>query len=76
VGFRYTAKTLATGFEITGIIRNLRDGRVELAAEGTKEELVAFQEAIRDSGSGHFIAHEQVTWDEATGEFRGFVIDT
>ena len=34
VGFRYTAKTVATGFEITGTIRNLPDGRVELVAEG------------------------------------------
>jgi hypothetical protein len=34
VGFRYTAKSVATGFDITGIIRNLSDGRVELVAEG------------------------------------------
>jgi acylphosphatase len=42
VGFRYTAKTVAAGFEITGTIRNLPDGRVELVAEGTREELDAF----------------------------------
>ena len=34
VGFRYTAKTVAAGFEISGIVRNLSDGRVELIAEG------------------------------------------
>ena len=74
VGFRYTAKAIATGFEITGIIRNLNDGRVELVAEGSKDELESFQTAIRDSELGHFIAHEQVTWGEAAGELRGFVI--
>jgi len=74
VGFRYSARTIATGFEITGIVRNLHDGRVELVAEGSKDELEAFQAAIRDSELGHFIAHEQVAWSEATGEFRGFVI--
>ncbi|MBI4661019.1 MAG: acylphosphatase [Verrucomicrobia bacterium] len=76
VGFRYTAKSLAAGFEITGKVRNLRDGRVEMLGEGSREELEAFQEAIRDSGLGHFITHEQVTWGEATGEFRGFGIES
>ncbi|MGD0088020.1 MAG: acylphosphatase, partial [Verrucomicrobiota bacterium] len=28
VGFRYTTKTVATGFEVTGTVRNLPDGRV------------------------------------------------
>lgn len=74
VGFRYTARTLAAGFEITGMIRNLPDGRVELVAEGSREELTAFQQAVRDSGLGHFVTQEQVTWAEALGEFRGFVI--
>ena len=50
VGFRYTAKTVAAGFEISGIVRNLPDGRVELAAEGAREELEAFRAAIRDAG--------------------------
>ena len=37
VGFRYTAKTVSTGFEVTGSVRNLADGQVELIAEGSKE---------------------------------------
>src|SRR5258708_4116707 len=34
VGFLYTVKTIAAGFEIAGISRNLADGRVDLVAEG------------------------------------------
>ena len=49
VGFRYTAKTVATGFEISGVVRNLSDGRVELFAEGSREDLEAFRAAIRDA---------------------------
>ena len=74
VGFRYTVKTLATGFEVTGVVRNLADGRVELMAEGTKAELEAFRRAIQDSEVGRFIRNEQCAWSEATGEFRGFEI--
>jgi acylphosphatase len=74
VGFRYTAKTVATGFEITGTIRNLPDGRVELVAEGRREELDAFRAALHDAGLAGFIRDEQVDWAAAKNEFRGFEI--
>lgn len=74
VGFRYTAKQVAMGYEVSGIVRNLPDGRVELIADGAREELEAFREGIRDSGLGHFITQEDVSWEEAGNEFRGFEI--
>jgi len=74
VGFRYTAKSVATGFEVTGTVRNLADGRVELIAEGDKTELEAFRQAIRDAGLEHFIRDEAVQWFDASNEFRGFEI--
>ena len=74
VGFRYTAKAVAAGFEITGTIRNLPDGRVELVAEGTRAELEAFRAAIRGAGLAGFIRDESVTWADAQNEFRGFEI--
>ena len=74
VGFRYTVKSLVMGFEVTGTIRNLPDGRVELNAEGDRPELEAFEVAIRQSGLGSLIRQTQVTWGEARGEFRGFAI--
>jgi len=74
VGFRYTAKTVATGFELTGTIRNLADGRVELVAEGRRDELEAFHAALRDAGLAGFIRGEKVDWSDATNEFRGFEI--
>lgn len=74
VGFRYSVKTLVAGFEVTGTVRNLPDGRVELVAEGAKDELTAFQQAIRESHLGHFIRKEEVTWHAPTNEFRGFEI--
>jgi acylphosphatase len=74
VGFRYTAKSVAAGFEVTGIVRNLPDGRVELIAEGSRAELDAFRAAIQDAGLAGFIRDEQVTWADAKNEFRGFEI--
>jgi acylphosphatase len=74
VGFRYTVKTLTHGFEVTGTVRKLEDGRVELSVEGAKEELEAFLEAIRQSEVGSFIRQEQACWSEANNEFHGFEI--
>jgi acylphosphatase len=74
VGFRYAVKTMVTGFEVAGIIRNLPDGRVELIAEGERKELEEFRIAIRDSGLEHFIRNEDVAWSEAVGDVRGFEI--
>lgn len=74
VGFRYTVKSVATGFEVSGTVRNVPDGRVELAAEGAREELEAFRKAIQDSEVGGFVRQEAVAWGEAKNEFRGFEI--
>ena len=74
VGFRYTVKSVATGFEVTGMVRNLADGQVELVAEGARSELEAFSQAIRESGLEHFVRKEEVRWADATHEFCGFEI--
>jgi len=74
VGFRYTVRSVAAGFEVTGTVRNLPDGRVELVAEGSTAELNAFRQAIRDAGLDHFVRDEQVDWSEAQGGLRGFEI--
>ena len=74
VGFRYTVRSVAAGFEVTGTVRNLPDGRVELVAEGSAEELKAFRQGIRNEGLDHFIRDERVEWSEAQGQLRGFEI--
>jgi len=74
IGFRYAAKSVATGFEVTGTVKNLDDGRVELIAEGTKAELEDFHHAVQDSAIGRFIRNESISWSDAKNEFRGFEI--
>jgi acylphosphatase len=49
VGFRYTVKQIAKGFEVIGWVRNLPDGRVELQASGAADELDAFLKAVGES---------------------------
>jgi acylphosphatase len=49
VGFRWSVKHIAKGFDVTGSVRNLRDGRVEMQVSGAEAEVRAFLEAIAQS---------------------------
>ncbi len=74
VGFRYTVKQIARGFTITGWVRNLADGRVELQASGEPEELSAFLEAIAQSELRSHIKETTAHPLPAPPDFRGFEI--
>lgn len=49
VGFRFSCKQIATGYEVVGWVRNLPDGRVELQCSGDVNEVEAFLEGIAES---------------------------
>ena len=73
VGFRYTTRSIAGGFNVTGYVRNLRNGSVELVAEGEAEEIERFLEALRYRMSG-YIHREEMTESPATGTCAEFEI--
>jgi acylphosphatase len=71
VGFRYTTLRVARGHDVTGWVRNLPDGRVELVAEGTAEELARFLSSVGSVLGGN-IVDAQVQASPASGEFGRF----
>ncbi len=74
VGFRVTVRQLACGYDVTGAVRNLPDGRVEVIAEGAQAELMAFLTGIAESELSGFIAKKHENWQQAQGNLRGFTI--
>ncbi len=48
VGFRMKAHRLASGFRVSGYVKNLADGRVELLVEGEDAEVSVYLEGVRD----------------------------
>jgi acylphosphatase len=74
VGFRYTARGLATGYAVAGFVRNLPSGEVELVAEGAAEEVDAFLAAVVER-MGDYISRTTVQ-DEAPTRRSGFRIHT
>jgi acylphosphatase len=53
VGFRAQVLGIARGYDVTGFVQNLTDGRVYLHAEGSGNEVEAFSEEIIKSLDGH-----------------------
>ena len=71
VGFRYTARRIAQGHAVTGFVRNLDDGRVELVIEGVPSEIDRVLEAIAAAMSG-YIRGSQIERKPATGKYSSF----
>ncbi|WP_038167435.1 acylphosphatase [Verrucomicrobium sp. BvORR106] len=75
VGFRYAVKRIASGFEVTGWVKNLPDGRVELQATSyDEEELDAFLEDIQNSSLGGNIKEVEMNNIAPLTGVRGFTI--
>ena len=74
VGFRLTAEETARGLEVVGWVKNLRDGRVELLAEGPEAVLERFLDAIRNGPMKNFIATVELSWTSAGDAFDEFEI--
>ena len=49
VGFRWSVRNVAKGFDVTGWVRNLHDGRVQMQLTGEEEEVRSFLEAVNQS---------------------------
>ena len=74
VGFRWTVRNIAKGFDVTGWIRNLTDGRVEMQINGEEKEVRAFLDAIMESELRAHIRKQDETPLDAPVEARGFEI--
>jgi acylphosphatase len=74
VGFRISICRIAERFPVTGFVRNLDTGEVELVAEGKEVILTAFAAEIRNSSLKRYLLHERVQWTTASGEFKKFGI--
>jgi len=73
VGFRYTALQVAKEFEVAGWVKNLADGRVQLEAEGTPQNVKSFIAAVEERLHG-FIRKTERKEARHPQQWSGFVI--
>ena len=74
VGFRFTAERVALDLGVHGWVKNLFEGRVEVVAEGEETILADFLNKMKNGPLKRYITGTDVTWHDATGEFRDFTI--
>lgn len=73
VGFRYTVRSAARQFDVTGFVRNLPDGRVQLVVEGAAGEVAGLVETVRAEMDG-YIQNIEETHRPASGRFSTFEV--
>jgi acylphosphatase len=69
VGFRYYTQDEAERLRLSGFVRNLRDGRVEVYAIGLPENLARFRAIIERGPRGAMVQHVAEESAEIKPEF-------
>ncbi len=72
VGFRWTTQDIASRLNLTGWVKNLEDGKVEVVCEGEEKQLKAFLDDMATGFLSPYIKDTDVSWNKATQEFKGF----
>jgi acylphosphatase len=74
VGFRYFVDRLAQEFNLTGWVRNLENGNVEITAEGEQNTLEYFLTRISEGSTGSIVENVINEWLPADNTFARFTI--
>ena len=75
VGFRYTTREIATGFDVVGSVKNLADGTVEMEVMGEEDEVGEYLAEITDeSPVAHFIKEVHTEEIPLLEQAKGFRI--
>lgn len=74
VGFRYFAQDVARRENLTGIVRNLDDGRVEALVEGEGEAIERFEMALHRGPSQARVCEVESESLVPSGRYYGFLV--
>lgn len=74
VFFRASTRDEGWRLGLTGWVRNLPDGSVEVTAEGPEPSLLQLASWCRIGPPGAKVARVEITWSAPSGEFEGFTV--
>jgi acylphosphatase len=72
VGYRAFAARVASQRGLSGGVRNLDDGRVELLVEGRKDQILILIDNLKVGPPASRVTAVDVEWGQATGRFVDF----
>ena len=73
VGFRFTTHRIAMRYDLTGFVKNLPDGSVEMVAQGTESEISASLADIQEMFAGYLV-NTKVTDTPLNTTYNKFII--
>ncbi|PLR76912.1 acylphosphatase [Bacillus sp. V3-13] len=74
VGFRYFTQMKANTYNITGWVRNLPDDQVEILAEGSEDDLILFENSIKEGNPFSRVTSIEKTESSRLQGFKSFTI--
>jgi len=74
VGFRYFVLECAIQLDLSGWVRNMQDGTVEVTAEGSRAALDRLLDLLHQGPRSAYVTEVKTTWEPATGEFQSFEV--
>ena len=74
VGFRWFVIRSGKSLELTGWVRNMGDGSVEVWAEGAEDNLDSLESVLKDGPPGAMVREVQAVIKSSTGRYSGFDI--
>jgi len=74
VAYRWWTQKTAERIGLTGWVKNLEDGRVEIVAEGEKGNLEKLIELAKTGPRFAEVTHVDVIWEDHTGEYSTFEV--
>lgn len=75
VAYRFFAEKWAAALSLSGWVRNLPDGRVEVAAEGERRVLEVFAEKLRQGPRMAVVEALELGWEAPAGDSGPFRIE-
>jgi len=72
IGFRYHVNEYATGLGLHGYVRNLHDGRVEILAQGSQENIQKIINYVRSSPGFSHVIKLDIDWEELLNGLSSF----
>lgn len=76
VAYRAWAQRVAWSLGLTGFVRNLPEGDVEIIAEGEAEQLERLVASARRGPTAAIVRNLQVYYSEPTGAYVDFAIES
>ncbi len=74
VGYRWFVMRRAKEYNLTGYVRNLYDGDVEVEVEGNRGLIIDFAEELKIGSHSAHVTNVKIDWGEFENKFKGFEI--